>query len=111
MQILSEILFFSAVILFTIGSMLSIRREWNDSKNKIQIENKGYFVLLSSGHNYYLTDEQYLELQEEINLNNKTYTFISKAKEEVRKQVEKEEVYTIFLDKIVHIYRERKIEN
>lgn len=111
MKFLYEILFIMIVVLVIIGSLLSIRREWNDNINKIKIENKGYFVLLSSGHNYYLTDEQFLELQEEIKLNNKTYTFVNKAREEAGKQVEKEEVYTIFIDKIVHIYRERKIEN
>lgn len=111
MQIFKESLIILTLVFIMINSFLFIRRELNKNANQIKIENKGYFILLSSGDNYYLTDEQYLKLQEAIKLNNKTYTFVSKAKEEKKRQVDKEEIYTIFLDKIVHIYKEKKIEN
>lgn len=50
-------------------------------------------------------------LQEKINSNSKTFNFISKYSEKMGDKTNVEEEYTIFINQIVSIYKERSTRN
>lgn len=89
--------------------------EYEERKKRIMKEqevlNEGYILKLSNGENYYITDEQYFDLQEEINLNNKTFNFVSKYDEKLGNETNEIIEYTIFINQIVSIFKQRKVEN
>lgn len=112
------ILLFILLIVLIIMSLKETVKEYRHFKLKKETKRKeeilrcsGYFVKLTNENCFYLTENQYLELQEEINLNNKSYTFCSIWSDFVEDKKEYNEVITIFLNQISCITKIRKTEN